>query len=195
MTLGVPFPLVRPATGLFLPSFLLDRSVCLLGPLRLPVGSQAAIQPCWPFRGCILCAVVIKVAASLMTPVVAISCLLTTNQSCCLAVDSWHLSCCIDLSWLYPFYIFLSFLQRTVAGKCSGIFLPTPRCQLNLSLVTAWLPAEIHFAQPDTKPCSLEVRCATSQLPRWKQKRDTTMLAFSWLCPSCLPLAKLMPCS
>ena len=33
----------------------------LLGPLALPVGTKAAIQPCWPFRGCILCAVVNQV--------------------------------------------------------------------------------------------------------------------------------------
>ena len=113
------------------------------------------------FRGCILCAVVVTVAALLMTLVVVISFLLDTNQSYCLVIDSWHLACCIDVSCFYPFCRAL--LRGNVA-----------KCELNLSLVMASLSAEIHFVQPDTISCSLGVCCVTSQLPRWKQRRDTT---------------------
>ena len=79
-------------------------------------------RPCWPFRGCIFCAVSIKVAALLMAPVVVLFFRLTTNQSRCrLVVDSWYLACCIDLSCSYYF------LQSPVGGKCSSIFLHTAR--------------------------------------------------------------------
>ena len=153
-------------------------------------------QPCWPFRGCILCAVVNHAGFC------------CSNRSCCLVNDSCcgYILFCLPpikvsallltpdiqpvaltyISWLYPF------LQRTVAGKCSGIVLHTAR-----SVSADFFSGKGKTSCRDPlcaarhKSCSIGVCCATSQLPRWKQRRDITMLAFSWLYPSCLPPIKV----
>ena len=127
---------------------------------------------------CVVCCS--KVAALLMTPVVVISFLLTTNQSCRLVVDSSHRAYCVDLSCLHPF------CRARLRGNVA-------ECQL-LSLVMAQFSAEINFVQPDTISRSLGACCATSQLPHvapMEPKKQYNHVRFLWLHPSCLPPIKV----
>ena len=111
-----------PPWSVLLPGYLCrpscsDRSVCLLGPLSLPVGSKAVIQPSCPFCGCILGAAVnhvglfVVVSCLLWSNVLASSWLFPLcrgNQSSCLVDDSccgyilsaFHQSKLLPVCWL-----------------------------------------------------------------------------------------------